>query len=151
MCTLGWRMTISDTRSGGQNAGLAAGGKSSDERDEKPPALSINPMLYLLSRNYGELAAEQRWGLSRVIPTAFLNVMFVVLGRSWITLSSLSHSLLLNIVAILYSYWRSVALNGEPKLLHFSLIWWMKLGVRRVGGVEARREGKFTLRKPRFP
>lgn len=53
-------MTISDTRSGGQNAGLAAGGKSSDERDEKPPALSINPKLYLLSRNYGELAAEQR-------------------------------------------------------------------------------------------
>lgn len=87
---LGWSTTPSDSRSRGQKAGLAMGGKSSDERDEKPPALSVNPALHLLSRNYGELAAEQRRGLSTAIPTAFLNVMFVVLGRSWLALSSLS-------------------------------------------------------------
>lgn len=144
-------MMISDASSKGQNSGLAAGGKHSDERNEKFPALSIHPVLYLLSRNSGELAAKLRWGLSRAIPTAFLNVMFVVLGRSWIALSSLSRSLLLNIVAILCSYWRPVALHGEPKLLRFSLTWWMKLGLRQAVGVEVRRGGKFTLRKPRFP
>lgn len=53
-------MAVSDARSRGQNAGLAAGGKSLGERDEKPPALSIHPVLYLLSRNSGELAAKLR-------------------------------------------------------------------------------------------
>lgn len=75
--------SISDVSSKGQKAGLAIRGKSSDERTEKPPALSINPMLYLLSRNYGELTAEPKKGLPGVIPTTFLNAMFVVLGRSW--------------------------------------------------------------------
>lgn len=147
MFALGWS-SISDSRSKGQKAGLAIGEKSSDERTEKLPALSINPVLYLLSRNYGELAAEPRRGLPRVIPTAFLNVMFVVLGRSWDS-SVVSHSLLLSIVAILYSYQSPALLNGEPELLHFPLIWWMKLGMR-WWLEEAKRE-KFTLGKRRFP
>lgn len=106
-------------------------------------------MLYL-SGNYGELAAEPRRALPRVIPTTFLNVMFVVLGRSWdSSVVSLSHSLLLSIVAILYSYQSPALLNGEPKLLHFPLIWWMTFGMR--WWLEGAMRGKFTLSKPRFP
>lgn len=148
MFVLGWS-SFSDSESKGHKAGLAIREKCSGEGTEKPPALSINPMLYL-SGNYGELAAEPRRALPRVIPTTFLNVMFVVLGRSWdSSVVSLSHSLLPSIVAILYSYQSPALLNGEPKLLHFPLIWWMTFGMR--WWLEGAMRGKFTLSKPRFP
>lgn len=107
--------------------GFTTGGKSSDERDEKhlrSSVLSINPVRYLLSRNYGELAAEPEVRLTQSYSNRISqrHVCCAWKGTGSLCRLSLPHSLLLNIVAILYSYWRPVALNGEPKLLHYSLI-----------------------------